>query len=94
VLNFFVFQLFLIYVHYMLETSERRLYTLRDQLKIQCRATQKAQVAERKAGESKRRLTSCVFFLVRCGGTDFAGCDVCARVCRCVETGGRVPRLG
>ena len=49
----------------MLEQSERRLYTLRDQLKIQFRATQKAQVNERMAGDSKRRLTSYVFHEVR-----------------------------
>ncbi len=40
--------------------SERRLYVLRDQLKVQFRATQKAQVNERKAADSKRRLTSLV----------------------------------
>jgi len=45
----------------MLETSERRLYVLRDQLKVQFRATQKAQINERKAADSKRRLTSYVF---------------------------------
>ena len=45
--------------------AERRLYTLRDQLKIQFRATQKAQVNERKAADSKRRLTSYVFHEVR-----------------------------
>ncbi|PPQ93876.1 hypothetical protein CVT25_013585 [Psilocybe cyanescens] len=48
----------LIYVHYVRESSERRLYTLRDQLKIQFKATQKAQINERKASDSKRRLTS------------------------------------
>jgi osomolarity two-component system sensor histidine kinase SLN1 len=58
VINFDVFILFLLYVHHALETAERRLYTLREQLKIQFRATQKAQVNERKAGDSKRRLTS------------------------------------
>jgi osomolarity two-component system, sensor histidine kinase SLN1 len=41
------------------------MYTLRDQLKIQFRATQKAQVNERKAADSKRRLTSYVFHEVR-----------------------------
>ncbi|TFY66934.1 hypothetical protein EVG20_g4155 [Dentipellis fragilis] len=65
ILNFLVFHCFLIYVHYMRETAERRLYTLRDQLKIQFRATQKAQVNERKAADSKRRLTSYVFHEVR-----------------------------
>ncbi|KAI0701496.1 hypothetical protein BC835DRAFT_213923 [Cytidiella melzeri] len=63
--NFVIFQLFLLYVHYMRENSERRLYTLRDQLKVQFRATQKAQVNERKAADSKRRLTSYVFHEVR-----------------------------
>ncbi len=42
--------------------SERRLYTLRDQLKVQFRATQKAQINERKAADSKRRLTSWVTY--------------------------------
>lgn len=64
-INFFVFHTFLIYVHYMRESSERRLYTLRDQLKVQYKATQKAQVNERKAADSKRRLTSYVFHEVR-----------------------------
>jgi hypothetical protein len=88
VLNFIIFQGFLVCVHYMLETvrqplsasrgpgseedllsdvslclqSERRLYTLRDQLKVHFRATQKAQINERKAADSKRRLTSWVTY--------------------------------
>lgn len=65
VLDFIIFQGFLVCVHYMLETSERRLYVLRDQLKVQFRATQKAQINERKAADSKRRLTSYVFHEVR-----------------------------
>jgi osomolarity two-component system sensor histidine kinase SLN1 len=64
-LNFAIFQGFLLYVHYMREHAERRLYTLRDQLKVQFRATQKAQVNERRAADSKRRLTSYVFHEVR-----------------------------
>ncbi|TCD67927.1 hypothetical protein EIP91_011791 [Steccherinum ochraceum] len=60
VVNFIFFQAFLLYLHFMRETAERRLYTLRDQLKVQFRATQKAQVNERKAADSKRRLTSVV----------------------------------
>ncbi|EPQ54871.1 hypothetical protein GLOTRDRAFT_111444 [Gloeophyllum trabeum ATCC 11539] len=64
-LNFIVFYGFLLYVHFMRENAERRLYTLRDQLKIQFRATQKAQVNESKAADSKRRLTSYVFHEVR-----------------------------
>lgn len=65
IINFIFFQAFLLYIHYMRENAERRLYTLRDQLKIQFRATQKAQVNERKAADSKRRLTSYVFHEVR-----------------------------
>ena len=65
VLNFVVFQAFLLYVHYMKEVAERRLYTLRDELKTQFKATQKAQINERRAAESKRRLTSYVFHEVR-----------------------------
>ncbi|THG98478.1 hypothetical protein EW026_g3717 [Hermanssonia centrifuga] len=65
VINFICFQAFLLYTHYMRENAERRLYTLRDQLKIQFRATQKAQVNERKTADSKRRLTSYVFHEVR-----------------------------
>ncbi|KAI0246901.1 hypothetical protein BJV78DRAFT_91293 [Lactifluus subvellereus] len=65
VLNFVIFQGFLVCVHYMLEMSERRLYILRDQLKVQFHATQKAQINERKAADSKRRLTSYVFHEVR-----------------------------
>lgn len=38
---------------------------MRDQLKIQFRATQKAQINERKTADSKRRLTSYVFHEVR-----------------------------
>jgi len=65
VVNFFVFQLFLLWLHYLRENADRRLYSLRDQLKIQFRATQKAQVNERKAADSKRRLTSYIFHEVR-----------------------------
>jgi len=59
--NVVIFEVFILYVHYVREVAERRLFTLRDQLKIQFKATQKAQVNERKTADSKRRLTSCVF---------------------------------
>ncbi|TFK29581.1 hypothetical protein FA15DRAFT_663722 [Coprinopsis marcescibilis] len=64
-INFLVYHSFLIYVHYVREVSERRLYTLRDQLKMQFKATQRAQMNEVKASDSKRRLTSYVFHEVR-----------------------------
>ncbi|KAF9466167.1 hypothetical protein BDZ94DRAFT_1252261 [Collybia nuda] len=64
-INFLLFHSFLIYVHYMRESSERRLYHLRNQLKIQYKATERAKNDERKAADSKRRLTSYVFHEVR-----------------------------
>ncbi|KAF8605922.1 hypothetical protein BDV93DRAFT_490002 [Ceratobasidium sp. AG-I] len=64
-INFIIYQGFLLYLHFMYETAERRLHKLRDQLKTQYRATQKAQVSERKAADSKRRLTSYIFHEVR-----------------------------
>lgn len=65
VLNVFVFQMFLLWLHYLRENADRRLYSLREQLKIQFRATQKAQINERQAADSKRRLTSYIFHEVR-----------------------------
>ncbi|KAI0701497.1 hypothetical protein BC835DRAFT_1322983 [Cytidiella melzeri] len=65
IINFLIYQVFLLYLHYQRETAERRLYTLRDELKVQFRATQKAQINERRAADSKRRLTSYVFHEVR-----------------------------
>ena len=64
-INFVIYQGFILYLHFMYETAERRLHKLRDQLKTQYRATQKAQVSERKAADSKRRLTSYIFHEAR-----------------------------
>ncbi|KAG2137584.1 Tco5, signal transduction HAMP domain histidine kinase [Suillus bovinus] len=64
-LNFLLYHTFLLFVHYMHENSERRLFILREQLKTQFKATQKAQINERKEADSKRRLTSYVFHEVR-----------------------------
>ncbi|KAG1907991.1 Tco5, signal transduction HAMP domain histidine kinase [Suillus fuscotomentosus] len=64
-LNFLLYHIFLLFVHYMHENSERRLFILREQLKTQFKATQKAQINERKEADSKRRLTSYVFHEVR-----------------------------
>lgn len=51
-------QVFLLFLS-SLSQSERRLFILREQLKTQFKATQKAQINERKEADSKRRLTSC-----------------------------------
>ncbi|KAF9224071.1 hypothetical protein BS17DRAFT_795625 [Gyrodon lividus] len=57
-LNFLLYHTFILFVHYMHENSERRLFILREQLKNQFKATQKAQINERNEADSKRRLTS------------------------------------
>lgn len=50
---------------YLRESMDRRISSLRDQLKIQYKATQKAQIAERKSNNSKRRFVSYIFHEVR-----------------------------
>ncbi|KAJ1301357.1 hypothetical protein OPQ81_003756 [Rhizoctonia solani] len=65
VLNLIIFHAFVLYINWMRETADRRLYVLRDQLKTQYKQTQKAQISERKSSESKRRLTSYIFHEVR-----------------------------
>ncbi|EJT97684.1 hypothetical protein DACRYDRAFT_119345 [Dacryopinax primogenitus] len=65
VLNFIVFQAFLIYVHYMREQAERRIFILREQLKAQFKVTEKAQDLERRASDSKKRFVSYIFHEVR-----------------------------
>ncbi|EJD48059.1 hypothetical protein AURDEDRAFT_113285 [Auricularia subglabra TFB-10046 SS5] len=64
-LNLAAYYSFLLYMHYKREENERRLYLLREELKAQAIATQRAQQSERKASESKRRLTSYIFHEVR-----------------------------
>ncbi|KAJ3786779.1 hypothetical protein GGU10DRAFT_163814 [Lentinula aff. detonsa] len=63
--NFGFFQIFLMYMHYQREMSARHLSALRIELKEQFERTQKAQINERKAADSKYRLTSYVFHEVR-----------------------------
>ncbi|KIJ55470.1 hypothetical protein M422DRAFT_240090 [Sphaerobolus stellatus SS14] len=65
VVNVFVSQMFYLWLHYLRENADRRLFSLREQLKVQFRATQKAQINERRAADSKRRLTSYIFHEVR-----------------------------
>ncbi|KIO26491.1 carbohydrate-binding module family 1 protein [Tulasnella calospora MUT 4182] len=64
-LNFCIFMIFLVWVHYQKEQAERRLHTMRDRLKVQYRATQQAQVRESKAADSKKRFSSYIFHEVR-----------------------------
>ncbi|KAG8733550.1 hypothetical protein FRC11_005303 [Ceratobasidium sp. 423] len=65
ILNLIIFHAFVLYINWMRETVDRRLYVLRDQLKTQYKQTQKAQISERKSSDSKRRLTSYIFHEVR-----------------------------
>ena len=56
---------FIQYLHYAQEKVDRRMFTLRMQLKISYRAQQKAQINEKKANASKRRFISYIFHEVR-----------------------------
>ncbi|KAK1232367.1 hypothetical protein PQX77_004489 [Marasmius sp. AFHP31] len=58
IINFIVFEGFLLYVHYKREMNYRRVFDLRLELKYQFERTRKAQMNERKAADSKYRLTS------------------------------------
>ncbi|KAK7056448.1 hypothetical protein VNI00_003003 [Paramarasmius palmivorus] len=60
-LNFIVFQAFLLYMHYKREMLARRFFRLQIEFKLQLQRTQKAQANERRAADSKYRLTSYVF---------------------------------
>ncbi|KAK7056490.1 hypothetical protein VNI00_003046 [Paramarasmius palmivorus] len=64
-INFAVYHGVLLYVHNIIEKNERRMFSLRVQVKMQFKATQRAQINERKTAESKYRLTSYVFHEVR-----------------------------
>ncbi|KAJ7778370.1 hypothetical protein B0H16DRAFT_1503277 [Mycena metata] len=58
--NFVIFECVLLYMHSQKEQSSRKLFWFRQQLRVQFQRTRKAQVAERQAADSKRRLTSYV----------------------------------
>ncbi|KAG8878048.1 hypothetical protein FRB97_002835 [Tulasnella sp. 331] len=64
-LNYIIYIVFLLWIHYQRESAERRLYTMRDRLKVQYKATQKAQVNESKAADSRKRFSSYIFHEVR-----------------------------
>ncbi|KAM0756348.1 hypothetical protein T439DRAFT_352046 [Meredithblackwellia eburnea MCA 4105] len=65
VINIFIFQSFTLYMHYMRDVADRRMYTMRAELKVQFRAKQKAQINERKVMDSNRRFSSYIFHEVR-----------------------------
>lgn len=59
------FHAFIIGTSFLKERSDRQMFALRQQLKIQYRATQSAQVQERRAADSKKRFVSYIFHEVR-----------------------------
>ncbi|ORY85492.1 hypothetical protein BCR37DRAFT_365079 [Protomyces lactucae-debilis] len=63
--NYFFFIIFMTTISYMKEKTDRRIYSLRDQLKAQFKATQKAQISESRAADSKKRFVSYIFHEVR-----------------------------
>lgn len=65
VINIVMFQSFVIYTHYRRDLADRRMYTMRSELKVQFKAKQKAQINERKTMDSKRRFSSYIFHEVR-----------------------------
>ncbi|KAK4051135.1 hypothetical protein OIV83_002957 [Microbotryomycetes sp. JL201] len=65
VVNVLLFHAFFLWSHYMREMADRRMYTMRAELKIQFKAKQKAQINERKTMDSKRRFSSYIFHEVR-----------------------------
>ena len=60
-----LFHVFLIGTSFLKERSDRQMFALRQQLKMQYRATQSAQVMERRASDSKKRFVSYIFHEVR-----------------------------
>jgi signal transduction histidine kinase/CheY-like chemotaxis protein len=63
--NYLAFIVFMTTISFMKEKTDRRIYSLRDQLKAQFKATQKAQIAETRAADSKKRFVSYIFHEVR-----------------------------
>ncbi|EIN11110.1 hypothetical protein PUNSTDRAFT_119885 [Punctularia strigosozonata HHB-11173 SS5] len=65
VISFAIFSVFMQGLHYTREMTDRRMYMLNSQLKVAYRAQQKAQIAESKASQAKRRFASYIFHEVR-----------------------------
>ncbi|KAJ3980733.1 hypothetical protein F5890DRAFT_1557434 [Lentinula detonsa] len=65
VVSFVVFSIFSQGLHFNREVTERRLYLLNAQLKVAYKAQQKAQAAQFKASQAKRRFASYIFHEVR-----------------------------
>lgn len=60
-----LFQGFILFLHYMREMADRRMYTMRAELKISFKAKQRAQQNEKRQLDAKRRFSSYIFHEVR-----------------------------
>ncbi|GAA5837911.1 hypothetical protein JCM9279_004065 [Rhodotorula babjevae] len=65
VVNILLFQGFILFLHYMREMADRRMYTMRAELKISFKAKQRAQQNEKRQLDAKRRFSSYIFHEVR-----------------------------
>ncbi|GAA6047025.1 hypothetical protein JCM3770_004158 [Rhodotorula araucariae] len=65
VVNVLLFQGFILFLHYMREMADRRMYTMRAELKISFKAKQRAQQNEKRQLDAKRRFSSYIFHEVR-----------------------------
>ncbi|KAK7029538.1 hypothetical protein VNI00_014415 [Paramarasmius palmivorus] len=63
--SYALFSIFLLGLHHNKEMADRRLYLLNSQLKVAYKAQQKAQMAQSKASQAKRRFASYIFHEVR-----------------------------
>ncbi|KAG7091392.1 hypothetical protein E1B28_010430 [Marasmius oreades] len=64
-ISYILFSTFLQVLHYNKDITERRLYLLNNQLKVAYKAQQKAQMAQSRASQAKRRFASYIFHEVR-----------------------------
>ncbi|GAA6001123.1 uncharacterized protein JCM10292_006385 [Rhodotorula paludigena] len=65
VVNILLFQGFILFLHYLREMADRRMYTMRAELKISFKAKQRAQQNEKRQMDAKRRFSSYIFHEVR-----------------------------
>ncbi|TKA51038.1 hypothetical protein B0A53_05833 [Rhodotorula sp. CCFEE 5036] len=63
--NELIFLGFITFLHYLHEMCDRRMYTMRAELKASYRAQQRAQVGERKQIDARERFTNYIFHEVR-----------------------------
>lgn len=64
-INVLLFHGFILFAHYVREMGDRRMYTMRAELRVQYKARQRAQINERKTLDAKRRFSSYIFHEVR-----------------------------